>query len=58
MLDLFKQKFDTENLFHILKCLTFFDDAENDPEPILLEKVNWDEVKTRIIKEVNLILEK
>ena len=58
MLDLFKQKFDAENLFHILKSLTFFDDAENDPEPILLEKVNWDEVKTRIIKEVNLILEK
>ncbi len=58
MLDLFKQKFDTENLFHMLKSLTFFDDAENDPEPILLEKVNWNEVKTRIIKEVNLILEK
>ncbi len=56
MLDLFKQKFETENLFHILKSLTFFDDADNDPEPNLLEKVNWDEVKKIIVREVYLLL--
>lgn len=56
MLDLFKQKFETENLFHILKSLTFFDDADKDPEPNLLEKVNWDEVKKIIVREVYLLL--
>lgn len=56
MLDLFKQKFETENLFHILKSLTFFDDADKDPEPNLLEKVNWDEVKKIIVREVYILL--
>jgi predicted nucleotidyltransferase component of viral defense system len=56
MLDLYKRKYATENLFHLLKSLTFFDDAENDPEPILLKKVNWKKVKQRVVDEVKKIV--
>ena len=34
------------NYFHILKGMTYFEDAENNPEPMLLDKsVTWDEIK-------------
>ncbi len=56
MLDLFKQKFEIENLFHVIKSLTYFSDAENEPEPFLLKDAKWDEVKSTLVKEANLIL--
>lgn len=33
------------NRFHLLKSLTFFDDAEREPMPKMLREVDWDEVK-------------
>lgn len=52
MLRLFKQKYKTENLFHLIKNLTFFEDAENDPNPVLLTKIDWNTIKKSIIMEV------
>lgn len=37
---------------HILKSLVYFDDAEADPEPEIVFKVNWAEVKKYFKKEV------
>jgi len=36
------------DLFHILKSLTYFEDAESDAEPKMLEKVSWKDVKIGI----------
>ncbi len=34
------------NYFHLLKGMTYFEDAEKNPEPMLLEKsITWDKVK-------------
>jgi hypothetical protein len=33
------------NRFHLLKSLTFFEDAEQEPMPRMLKKVDWTEVK-------------
>ena len=33
------------NFQHIVKSLTFFNDAENDPMPNVMFKVSWQEVK-------------
>ncbi len=41
---------------HLLKSLTYFKDAENDPDPILLVKTNWKEVQKDITKKVNPII--
>jgi len=30
---------------HVLKSLTYFDDAEKDPMPDMLASVSWDELK-------------
>ena len=56
MIELFKKKYETENTFHLLKSLTFFDDAELEPEPELFRSIEWHEVKNKILKEVNSIL--
>jgi predicted nucleotidyltransferase component of viral defense system len=43
------------NQTHILKSLVYFDDAENQPMPRMIKKIDWDEVKNKIIKEVKII---
>lgn len=44
------------NKLHILKSLVFFEDANNEPEPIMIKKATWDEVKRHISKEVKKYL--
>jgi hypothetical protein len=48
MLDLYKQKFVDGECFMVLKSLVFFDDAENDPMPYMLQPIDWEAVKQRI----------
>jgi hypothetical protein len=47
LLELSVKKFGKSvNYFHLLKGMTYFGDAEKDPEPMLLDRsVTWDEVK-------------
>ncbi|MBE3573816.1 MAG: nucleotidyl transferase AbiEii/AbiGii toxin family protein [Moorella humiferrea] len=33
------------NLYHVLKSLTYFADAEKEKEPVLLRRVSWNQVK-------------
>ena len=39
----------------ILKSLTYFEDAENDPMPIMKNRINWEDVKEYLIREVKKI---
>lgn len=58
MLEIFKQKFNMNEIFHVVKSLTYFDDAEINPDPIIFdEKINWKIVKMKIVNEVNKIVE-
>ena len=38
--------------YHLLKSLTFFDDAEREPVPRMIRDVDWGDVKTRLRDEV------
>ena len=38
------------NKMHILKSLAYFEDAENDPMPIMLRRVGWSGVKKEIAR--------
>ena len=40
------------NRLHILKSLTYFEEAEDEPMPMMLKNVSWDRVKEEITKEV------
>jgi len=53
MFDLFEQKFKNSNRFHVLKSLTFFDDAEIEPNPKTIEKISWNKIKKTIVDKTN-----
>ena len=40
------------NEYHLLRSLTFFEDAETEPMPRMLRRVTWSEVKDMLIAEV------
>lgn len=48
----------TYNLYHILKSLIYFEDADKDKNPKMLEPVDWIEIKEFFIKEEEKIFNK
>ena len=58
MFKLFKKKFPNTNEFHILKSLTYFEDAEIEPNPQMTEKTDWNIVKIKIKEETNRYINK
>ncbi len=53
MFELFSKKYPDTAHFHILKSLTYFDDAEEDFDPITLLDTDWKIVKQTIENKVN-----
>ncbi len=43
------------NEYHLLKSLVYFEDAEQDPMPKMIEKISWFDVKQLVISEVKEI---
>jgi hypothetical protein len=58
ILEWFKEKFALANynLVHVLKSLTFFDDAEKDPAPDMLVPLSWEEVRQFFTREAPHLL--
>ncbi|RMF96848.1 MAG: hypothetical protein D6734_03155 [Candidatus Schekmanbacteria bacterium] len=54
LLSFFEKKYSKTkyNKMHILKSLVFFDDAEEEPMPVMLKSVDWKNIKKKIIIEV------
>ena len=48
ILDFYVKKYPDGSLFMALKSLSYFDDAEGDPMPKMLEQVSWEQVKDAI----------
>lgn len=44
------------NAYHILKSLTYFDDAEAEPMPRMLVPFKWKECKSFFIREAHAII--
>ena len=55
----FEKKFEEVSFqkTHILKSLLSFEQADNDPEPDYLSPINWNKVKTSIVKDVKSYLD-
>jgi hypothetical protein len=60
ILDWFQEKFAPANYssVHLLKSLTYFDDAEKDPAPDMLVPFSWQEVRQFFTREVPRLLQK
>lgn len=48
MLQSYAKRYEIDELGHVLFGLTYFDDAEDEPMPDLLIKLEWEEVKNAI----------
>ncbi len=43
---------------HLFKALVYFDDAENDPDPVIFFDTNWNKVKSFFQKEIPILTKK
>ena len=57
MIGFFQQKYAQSDSWHLLKSLSYFLDADNDPTPIrALDGTTWQGVKSTIQREVNKLI--
>lgn len=58
LIEIFEKKYAAIkfNKLHILKSLSYFENADDEPTPIMLQPVSWEEVKKKIIAAANDIL--
>lgn len=52
LMEYFKLKYPEGSEFLVMKSLTFFDDAESEDLPFMLEEISWEKVKSEILKNV------
>ena len=53
MISLFQQKFKLHEVFHIVKSLTYFEDAEHSANPVVFDKtITWSKVKASVSEAV------
>ncbi|MFZ5596865.1 MAG: hypothetical protein ACOY31_07625 [Bacillota bacterium] len=45
------------NFYHIIKSLSYFDDAEREAMPVLVEKTGWQDVKSFFLREQKKLIE-
>lgn len=55
MLAWYMEKYANGSSFLVIKSLTYFDDAELDPDPYMFMPLNWDLLKTELRKQVSLL---
>jgi hypothetical protein len=57
-LQLFQRKFASvhTDVYHLMKSLIYFDDAEGEQTPEMIKPVRWDEVKEYFRKEVDKLV--
>lgn len=48
LLEAYAAKYGEASVFHALRSLTYFNDAEGDADPVLFEEISWASVKNRI----------
>lgn len=48
-----KYGIEISNHYHLLKSLVYFEDAENQPMPTMLQNVLWEDIKKKIVLEVS-----
>jgi len=52
LLRLYQQKFESHDTFFVIRSLSYFDDAEMEPDPILTTRISWETVKAELIRQV------
>jgi predicted nucleotidyltransferase component of viral defense system len=56
LINLFEQQFPDMNTLQLLKSMIYFDDADLQPDPIMIKELHWQEVKNEIIQKMKSYL--
>lgn len=56
-MELYRRKFAARDIGHVVRSLTFFDDADEEPPLRLLIGVDWEEVKSDLVDNVKELIE-
>ncbi len=56
MMEMYNKKYPDGSDFLVLKSLTFFEDAEEQQEPVMFSKISWQEIKEKLLKEHSIYL--
>ena len=51
MFGFFEEKYKTANVWHVEKSLLYFDDAENDPDPVDFSGQTWEGIMNKIVSQ-------
>jgi len=52
MIEYFESKYDDGSVYLVLRSLVYFDDAEEDLNPVMFEQCNWESIKIFISNAV------
>ena len=52
LIGFYEEKYPDATIFTTLKSLTYFDDAEDDPMPVMISGIDWESVKKHIVNTV------
>lgn len=55
MLHFYSEKYTDGSIFMVIKSLSYFDDAEEEPEPLMFSITDWDMIKREIQKQVSFL---
>lgn len=58
LLNCYSKKYNIKNMVHVMKSLTYFEDAETLPMPKMIEPCNWNDVKRFFEREVIRLVNK
>jgi hypothetical protein len=50
MVRLYRRRFTDDDLAHVIRSLTYFNDAEHEPMPEMLWPTSWDEMKSAVVR--------
>ncbi len=52
MMEFYSMKFKEGSVFLVLKSLSYFDDADSEPDPFMIFPIDWQDVKIKIIQSM------
>jgi predicted nucleotidyltransferase component of viral defense system len=55
-LELYRKKFEARDIGHVVRSLTYFDDADEEPPLRLLIDIDWEEIKRDLVSRVRELL--
>jgi Nucleotidyl transferase AbiEii toxin, Type IV TA system len=58
MIEFYKSKYQSNDIFHLVRAIAYFEDAEKQKDPDPLKKMTWKQVKLKVTQAVKKYLER